>query len=416
MRKALVAPLIVAMLLIVAAGLYAASDGRIAGEVLDAAGNPLEDVRVTVKALEVTYEKTAETNKKGKFVMVLLDAARDYIVRLEKEGYQTIEEAIDPIVGGTLRREWRMVEGTTDRAGEELLAAAQEHGKAQKVWSEARDAYLAGDLETARQGFEEALEIAPEMGAAHAGLARVALDQERYDVGLRHAKKLLEVLPDEVMGYRMAYDAHLKLGQSAEAAELLETLIEIDRTPGTAARVFNAAAAHIKAREYEAAMKRLEEAIEIDPELPEAYIPLGQLYLSEEQADKALAAATRSLELQPGNGPGLVLSYRANLELGNAEVAEQTLADLRTADPATFVKTFMTAGTEDFNHGDPAGAIVAFEKVLTASPEHARAHYMLGLAHAGSDAARAKEYLARFLELAPDDPDAETAKAMIAGL
>jgi Tfp pilus assembly protein PilF len=67
-----------------------------------------------------------------------------------------------------------------------------------------------------------------------------------------------------------------------------------------------------------------------------------------------------------------------------------------------------------FNAGNMAGAQQALEQALQADPDLPKAHYTLGLAYANTgDSAKAKEHLQRFLELAPDDPDAATAKEML---
>jgi Flp pilus assembly protein TadD len=55
-----------------------------------------------------------------------------------------------------------------------------------------------------------------------------------------------------------------------------------------------------------------------------------------------------------------------------------------------------------------------FGKVLELDPNHARAHYFLGLVLMREGAKQeAKRHLQRFLELAPTDPDAATAKGAI---
>ena len=217
MRKTLATTLFVTGLLVAATVGRAASDGRISGKVTDQAGKPLADVQITVWALEVTIEKKSETNKKGKFAMVLIDATREYMIRLEKEGYVTLEQPIDPTIGGTLRKEWILIEGSAggaqDRAGQELLASAELRGKALKAWEKGRDAYTAHDLDGAQAGFEEALGIEPEMAAAYAGLARVALDRQDFEVALQHGQRLMELAPKEILGLRMVHDGYRGLNR-----------------------------------------------------------------------------------------------------------------------------------------------------------------------------------------------------------
>ena len=46
-------------------------------------------------------------------------------------------------------------------------------------------------------------------------------------------------------------------------------------------------------------------------------------------------------------------------------------------------------------------------------PRLARAHYLLGLILYSLDEGKAKEHLRRFLDLAPDDPDAAEARLLV---
>src|SRR5947208_1213800 len=78
-------------------------------------------------------------------------------------------------------------------------------------------------------------------------------------------------------------------------------------------------------------------------------------------------------------------------------------------------------GAEKARTGNLEDAAVFFEKVVQiapADPKFAKAHYVLGLTYAKDDAkkAQAKEQLNAFLQLAPNDPDAATAKEMLAYL
>lgn len=64
--------------------------------------------------------------------------------------------------------------------------------------------------------------------------------------------------------------------------------------------------------------------------------------------------------------------------------------------------------------GDCNGAIMEFQRVLQIDPDHAQAHYRLGIAYVCTDQqALACIHLKRFIELAPDDPEAATAMDLL---
>ena len=53
------------------------------------------------------------------------------------------------------------------------------------------------------------------------------------------------------------------------------------------------------------------------------------------------------------------------------------------------------------------------EKALAIDPTQARAHYLLGICYSMDDKAKAREHLNKFIEMAPNDPDAAAAKEML---
>ena len=67
----------------------------------------------------------------------------------------------------------------------------------------------------------------------------------------------------------------------------------------------------------------------------------------------------------------------------------------------------------DFEAGDLEAARRGLLQAVELSPDLARAHYRLGLIYSSSDVGKAKEHLRRFLDLTPDDPDADAARQLI---
>ena len=68
-----------------------------------------------------------------------------------------------------------------------------------------------------------------------------------------------------------------------------------------------------------------------------------------------------------------------------------------------------------FNNNQPEVAALELEYVLKADPELARAHYLLGMAYFNSGRVEeGRSHLERFIELAPEDPDAEIARGLLA--
>ena len=67
-----------------------------------------------------------------------------------------------------------------------------------------------------------------------------------------------------------------------------------------------------------------------------------------------------------------------------------------------------------YNANDNEKTKERFGKVLEVDPTNAQAHYLLGLVYLGEgDKAKTRDNLERFLELAPDDPDADAARDIL---
>lgn len=76
----------------------------------------------------------------------------------------------------------------------------------------------------------------------------------------------------------------------------------------------------------------------------------------------------------------------------------------------------LNSGGSLFRDGNLNGAIMEFQRVLQIDPDHPQAHFQLGVCYVEIDRALARYYLQRFIVLAPDDPEAETAREMLSYL
>lgn len=313
-RRALLAAL--ALSLSLAGALRAAEEGRILGTVVDEAGAPIAGARAVLTRAETSYKLEKTTDKKGQFMLLVLDATQEYQLRLEKEGYLPVEGPVKPKIQDTLRLTFTLA-------------------KAAPVPDPAVKAALEGN-EKAVLAYNEGVEI-------------------------------------------------LKKGDNA------------------------------------AALARFEQAATLDPKLPESHAVVAELSLELGEHAKALAAADRYLELRPGDARGLQARYDALKAMGDKEKARQALEALATADRSldTAVRLY-NEGAEATRTGDLDQAAVWFGYALAVAPEDPRfikGHYVVGLTYAKSekaeDKAKAREHLEAFLRLAPNDPDAGSAKEML---
>ena len=415
-NRAAAAWLAVSWVILSSSIMWAGVEGRVSGVVTDPAGDPIEGVRVTISAVAIDIQRSAESNKKGKFTITLLDASRDFTIRLEKEGFQVIEEPIDPAIGGTTKPKYTMTPGKTVEPEE--LAELQQRGRAAKLYNEGVKNFGARDVDAALELFLGALEEDPDLGEAHLAIARIYLARDDYAAALEYAEKANELVAEDPTSALVLFDSLWGLDQTERALSLLDQMVEGGKESSkVAVRSYNAGVRAVKASDWPAARTRFEDALALDSTLVPAHVTLSQIAINEGDYQSAIDHATSFVESQPDNPKGLSVLYQAHQAAGHEEEAKAAFGRMAAADPEMVARTFLEEGINHFNAGHNPEAMAAFRKVLVAQSDHPQGHYYLGLTSASSgDISGARQHLGRFLELAPDDPEAEGARAMLAGL
>ena len=196
---------------------------------------------------------------------------------------------------------------------------------------------------------------------------------------------------------------------------------------------FNAGKAALDAKQYDVAIESFEKAKTISPDqnviwgnLADAYAGAAKTKTGADQQamlDKGMESYKKAIELKPDDA-----AYHNNygLLLAAAHKSDEALAELTKAaelDPPKAGQYYFNGGAVLVNMGQNDAAGSMFQKAITADPEYAEAHYQYGLAlyakaTTGKDGKivppdGTKEEFQKYLELKPDGPNAETAKAML---
>lgn len=199
---------------------------------------------------------------------------------------------------------------------------------------------------------------------------------------------------------------------------------------------FNGGMEALKTKQFDAAVTAFEKASTIDPkqhviwaQLAESYMGAAAAKTGQEQTDvqtKGLDAYNKAIELKPDDA-----AYHNNfaLALAKAKKYDQAQAELTKAaelDAPNAGRYFYNLGAVLVNTGqtEPAGA--AFKMAIEKDPNYADAQYQYGVYLLSKATTTAdgkvtpppgtKEAFAKYLELKPDGPFAESAKGMIATL
>ena len=187
-----------------------------------------------------------------------------------------------------------------------------------------------------------------------------------------------------------------------------------DTPENKAANAFNEGATAFNAQDYATAKAKFQEALSLNPNLPQAHQALGRVHLAEKNYQEAAAAAEKVLALSPGDAKAQALAYEAYTGLGNKEKAKEFESSLAAANPKVAAVNFYNQGVELFNAGKPAEAVPVLEKALAADAENPKIHNLLGLCYVNmGNNAKAKEHFEKFVAMAPNDPEAAAAKEML---
>jgi tetratricopeptide (TPR) repeat protein len=189
-------------------------------------------------------------------------------------------------------------------------------------------------------------------------------------------------------------------------------------------KVFEEGVALSSAGKHADAVTKFTEAIGISATCYDCYNNIGYSYTQMKKYDEAEAAYKKSTELKPDDASaynGLANIYNAQRKFDQAAAASAKATELSgslsAAGGGGSADALFNQGVILWNGGKVAEAKKAFEGAIAANPNHAEAHYQLGMAlvNEGNLPGAATEF-ETYLKLAPSGPNAATAKSLVAQL
>ena len=242
---------------------------------------------------------------------------------------------------------------------------------------------------------------------------------------LQKAAETGELTKDQARGMTAEQKAALEKQTKERAAQLAKNKALND--------AFNAGMEALKAKQYDTAVQQFAKAGEMDPnqnvvwaQLAESYVALAGTKTGPEHDDamnKGLEAFQKALALKPDDA-----AYHNNYALALAknkkfDEAQAELGKAAQLDPPNAGKYYYNLGALLVNSGQTEPAGEAFKKAIEADPNYADAQYQYGIylvakAQVGADGKitpvpGTREAFEKYLQLRPDGPFAQSAKAMI---
>lgn len=185
-------------------------------------------------------------------------------------------------------------------------------------------------------------------------------------------------------------------------------------------KLYNDAVAAFNAKNYDAALSALNDAVAKMPDCGLCYLRLGEVYIAKKDlaaAEKAylrlLAIDDKSQEAGEAYG-GLTTIYNEQRRYEEARKAGEKAAALSGPAGAGDATSVFNMGVVLVNAGKFSEAKVQFERATKLDPKMADAHYWLGISYVSEGKlAEAKAAMVEYLKLAPMGQHAEAARELV---
>ncbi len=270
------------------------------GKIVDADGNQLEGVTVTIEPTVQNFERPVEpivieTNDDGDYF------ARNVVIgdlRLlfELDGYESLLLA-QRVRAGPNRFDVTMNKPVLS---DEVVRA----NTANDAYAAGRDAFNAGSyaevvgyMKQALAATEDTVESAEALGYIYALLGRAYFEQRLFDDAIVAYREWIEYRPDIANPHIELAQSLAELGEQDEAAAEFQAAIDIN--PDDPLTHYNMGVVMVNEGNAAEGIAHIEKAIELQPEYPLAYKNLGDLYARTEEYAKAIAAFEKYLEQSP---------------------------------------------------------------------------------------------------------------------
>jgi tetratricopeptide (TPR) repeat protein len=200
--------------------------------------------------------------------------------------------------------------------------------------------------------------------------------------------------------------------------------------PGAAAKTaelrkaFDDGVALSRDGKYDESIESFNKALAVNPKCADCFYNIGFAYSQKKEYDKAEESYKKSLEVKPDYAEaynGLANVYNSQRKFDEAAAASAKAQELSSAQPGGLVganaDSLYNSGVILWNAGKIPDAKKQFQAAIAANANHAESHYQLGMAlvNEGNLAGAAAEFNT-YLKLAPEGPNAATAKALVAQL
>jgi tetratricopeptide (TPR) repeat protein len=397
-----------------------AQAGMLRGTVIDADRNPLAGVKITVTSEQLSsFRKTLVTDDDGEFSLRFQKTQAQYRFDFlfEKPGYQSFTQPLSPSAVRQIREEFVMEKSESqvvESLGDLSSVVTGSTSAAIEAFNTGLTEQKAGNLDVALAKYQEAVAADPTLAPAQIALAQVLLDRGEHAAAIDAADRALELSGNRADALRVKHQALRALGRKEEAEAVGAELEQAEDAVTTARRLYNEGGEAFQADDHDTALAKFQRAAELNPSLTEAHHAIATLELAKGNHEASARAAKTALSLGSEDIRTLRVLYDAYEALGRIEELSEIAPRLASVDPDFGGSKLVEQAAALWNAGQVEQAVALSRLALSIDPELAKAYYFLGLDHVSKGKnEEAKVALQKFIDLAPDDPDAATAREML---
>ena len=185
-----------------------------------------------------------------------------------------------------------------------------------------------GQYALAFQDFRKAVELMPQSAVPFNGRGMAHAELKRYHAAVRDLSRAISINPKYTAAYHHRADAYLGLGMYREAAADATQVLTLQPEVTDPDLLLLRARANAGDKKLNPALEDLNKAIEVKPDLVDAYIERGMVFLQARRFDDAIGDLTRAIEIDPQNVKAYAMRASAKLQ---AEANDDALNDVNQA-------------------------------------------------------------------------------------
>jgi len=284
-----------------------AQTGQIKGKIVDASGKPIEGASVTIEGSDSGGRKfTVKTNKNGEYIQIGLQPGQYKITATKDAMSQSMDQRISLDMAEV---NFTLKPGTAggNVSAEDRKKAEAKNAAIKTAFDEGVTLSNAGKNDEAIAKFNEVLATLPKCAECYSNIAVNYAQKKNWEQAEAAYKKAIEIdanNADAYSGLANVYTAQKKTDLALAASEQASKLASAPGVGGaagggSASALLSQGTMLWNAGKIPEAKKVLEDAVKLDPKLPEPHYLLGMASLNEGKMPEAIAHFDEYMKLAP---------------------------------------------------------------------------------------------------------------------